>query len=415
MTRLFFSFLTVLVLISNAHAAGLSGPTGLQSTSILPKGIISPEFMTVITTPKNAYDESGIQKPLGDSLNQQITWQDVINAQPNVKDQESVVGTLQGNGISLDSSPGDSTGALKGAVNILAPQIRYGLTDDLTIAVAVPIYQVDVNVDTGFVRSDEGQKFINVVCGASTEKCNTATKQLNDSVNTKVQALGYDKVESLSFTRVGDIRLGAKYRMVKKGKNTIAVKPVVTVPTGTPRNVNRVIDVPTGDGQVDVGSDVIWDHQLSHLWRVNSYVGYNVQLPDKADQRVPTTAANTLSSDIDLVERDLGDQFKAGTSINWLSAQGGLGLGLGYSFQFQNRSGFTGNQFAKERYEYLSAQHPVQVLHSGTVMATFSTTRLYQNGQFFAPFQATASFSKPFLGRNVASNEVIGVDLILFF
>ena len=175
--------------------------------------------------------------------------------------------------------------------------------------------------------------------------------------------------------------------------------------------------IPTGDGQVDVGGMVIWDHQLSSDWKVMTNAGLEVQLPDSLDRRIPTTAGDPLSNDIESVSRNLGDKITLGTGLVFGNPRKGFSIGAGYTFQHMAATSFSGTRFNSTRYGLLEGlqANQAQTMHSATLQASFATIEWFKEGKFFYPFQVHMTYSKPFAGRNVAAADLIAAEIVLFF
>jgi hypothetical protein len=54
-------------------------------------------------------------------------------------------------------------------------------------------------------------------------------------------------------------------------------------------------------------------------------------------------------------------------------------------------------------------------MHSLLVSAAFSTIDWYKHKKFFYPMQLGVSYTHPFAGRNVSSNDLIAAEAIVFF
>ncbi|MGE0615522.1 MAG: hypothetical protein AB7P04_07765 [Bacteriovoracia bacterium] len=397
-------------------AANLTAPVDLESSAVLPENVRSPQFKNVYMAPEEKFDGSGSVVPLGQPLNKTVSWQDIINAQTTDVDKNLVQGTLGAAGLSVNGSPGATTGQVNTAIDVMAPVLAWGITDRLTLAAAVPIYKVDINANTGFVRSSDGQRWVDSVCASEPLKCNEAANKLNDSVNQKLTSLGYEPIRSQSFTSLGDVKLVGKYLLMEEqGRQAVTIKPVLTLPTGRAPDVNKALDVPTGDGQADLGATVIWERAIGWPFRVTSFAGYNLQFSDRLSRRIPTSADDPLSADVEVVDRNLGDQLSIGSMLGYGSTTQGLSLHAGYTYQYQGGTSFGGARFSRARYDFLESQNAYQDVHSLTIAAGFATIDWFKEKKFVYPFQARLVFSKPLYGHNVVTSAAWIADLVAFF
>ena len=414
---------TFLAGISSLHsqdsrAADLKAPFDLETANTLPKGVRNPRFKNVFMSVDGKFDSTGTELPLGNKLNKVVSWQDLKDAQASNEDKAKIDAARSSAGISGDS-PGSTSGQVNTYANVKVPVLGMGITETWTMAVAVPILSVDVAATSGFVANSDGQKFVDQsAAGAGPFKAEEATAKLNNAVNEKLKRLGYKEgVVNKTVSGIGDVRLVSKVKMYNDEDQTITLRNDLVLPTGKKPDADKAIDVPLGDGQWDLGATGIYDRKLWDRHTVwDSYLGYTFQSPDTLDRRLPTSDTDALSADKELVHRKLGDIINAGTSLSHTFASVGIVTGVGYGFQYMLKTKYEdGANANKYRYRLLENEMPDQLLHSGTATVGFSTIEWFKQGRFKVPFQALMSFSHPFAGRNVTTNNVVSADLVLFF
>lgn len=410
-----FGILIGLLCSLSALGANLTAPVDIESVSLLPKGLRSPQFKLILLSPEDKFDGGGFAQPLGQALNKTVGWTDVQRSQKTEVDRNLLEGTVQAAGLSMSGSPGATTGQVNTALQVLTPILAYGLSERLTLALAVPVYKVDLSVTSGFVKSADGQTWVDSVCASEPLKCNEAANKLNDSVNQKLTSLGYEPLRSRSFSAVGDVKLVGKYLLRSDEENAWVLKPALTLPTGRAPDVNQAVDLPTGDGQTDLAASVIWERKLPSTFHLTTFATYNVQWADSLDRRIPESSTDSLSDDLERVDRNLGDQISLGSGLGYGAGTDQFSFHMGYVYQFQNTTGFSGKAYSPERYRFLEEQNPLQDIHSLTLSATFSTIGLYRAKKFFYPFQTRMAYSQPLGGRNVVTSPVLTTDLVMFF
>lgn len=405
---------------TGAYAADLKAPFELETAQVLPSGVRNPRFKNLFMSVEDKFNGAGAVEPLGQKLNKRVSWGDILQTQATEFDRNMIRGVLadSDNGVSDptdEGSPGFTTGQVNTFADVKVPVLAWGLSERWTLALAVPVMKVDISAATGFSRSEDGQKFIDAVCETNPEKCNDAARKLNDAVNQKLTRLGYEPVRSRTVSGVGDLKLVNKYLVHHSARDQVALRGELTLPTGTAPNADQAVDVPTGDGQWDVGAGVIWDHRFYGDLRWNTYAGYTAQLPDRLARRLPASATDSLSADKETLKRDLGDVVSAGTSMTLDFPSTGLSVGAGYGYQSLAQTTFQGSAFASERYRWLEAETPAQRLHSATVMGGFSTIEWYKQKRFALPMQANMAYSRPLAGVNTTRNDVVSAEVVLFF
>lgn len=397
------------------QAGSLSGPVDFESASVLPAKIRSPRYKHISLQMDQKFADTGDVTMLGSALNKPISFQNLVDTQKTSKDKALAEGTILANGLVLTDSPGETVGAINTTVNVRVPIFSYGLTDTTTLAVVVPVYEIRVSADTGYRASPEAQLWVNSICGSSIEKCNMIQSQLSDPVNLKLAANGYDRIKSEDVSAIGDVKLVTKSVIHKSSRDQVAIKGVVTAPTGVAPNADKLVDTATGDGQWDVGSRVIWDLFLSKNLTFNSFAGYTAQLPDTLERRVPLAEGDPISPQKEKVYRDSGDVSELGVSLTAGSGTRGLSFGAGYTYQYLSETKFRGTQYEQVRYRYLEGLNPSQELHTVTVGLGFSTIEDYREGRFVLPFSAGLYHSRPMSGRNTSNSDVYSAELVMFF
>lgn len=367
------------------------------------------------------FSGNGVAQELGATLNKTITWNDLITSQPTLQKKTDVEASIRshdqtmGNVFSYDASPGQTLGKVATSIGVNVPILSYGVSDSWTVALAVPLYKVDIDVKTGFQSSELGQSWAEYVSRKSVFKGSEASAKLVDPINEKLSRLGYKPIQNESFQAVGDIKVVGKYQFLKTDRDTLALKPSVTLPTGKKLDVDKALDIPTGDGQWDTGITLAYDRDLKHRWTWNSYVGFNLQLPDTMERRIPTKSDDLLSEDKEMVYRDSGDQVLVGTGVLYGTPTRGFTAGLNFNYQYMNPTSIHGTQFAKERYTWLENQYPLQDLVSGLMTVGYSTIDAFKEKAFLLPLQTNLTYSRVLAGRNVTTNDVVSAELVLFF
>lgn len=240
--------------------------------------------------------------------------------------------------------------------------------------------------------------------------------KLNTAVNTKLQKLGYSPVSSEKFTRLGDIKMIGKYMAYDSDRINVAVRGEITFPSGRAPQADKVVDVPTGDGQTDWGGAGIVDGPLPvRGLRWNSYAGFTYQTAARLERRVPLKAGDPLSADKETLDRKLGNLWTSGAGVSYSYLPFGLNFGAGYHFQYLGATRYKPGQFAVERYRLLENESPSQQLQSLSLTAAFSSVEWYRQKQFVYPFQTAFSYNRPLAGKNATTNSIWAAELVAFF
>ena len=410
-----FSVLWSVIEGGSAFALDLTAPFFLENAQVLPPGVRNPRYTNLFMSVESKFNGSGKVEPLGQPLSKTVTWNDVIASQKNDIEKNMIRSTVKGSQLSLDGSPGSTSGQVNTFVDVKVPVLAMGITSNWTLGVAVPVMKVSVSADTGFSRSEDGQKWMKNLCQLSVDQCNQAANKLNDSVNQKLVGYGYEPIQSKTVSNIGDIQLVSKVGLDQNPDQQVTWKSSLILPTGMAPNAGRALDVPTGDGRVQIGNQLIYERRMPADFRWMAFGGAVAQLPNQMEKRVPLASGEALSPDKESLTRQWGANVGCGTSLSHQFVSTGIVTSLGYNFQFMTQPRYSGGtRFSQERYRFLENLTSSQLLHSATLMAGFSTVEWYQNKKFFYPFQANVVLSHPLGGRSVSTSNVLAGELVLF-
>lgn len=397
-------------------ALDLTPPFSIENGQVLPAGVGNPRFYQFFMATESRFSGSGQAEPLGKGLNKAVSWSEILRLQKSAVERGALLSTLREAGVDQNGSPGSTTGQVNSALNVKVPALGFGITERWTVAVAVPILTYSISVDTGFVKTGDGQLFVNQLSNLNPEKGVSAAARMNSAIDEKLNSLGYQKIQSKELTHVGDVQLISKYQFFRGEGQTATLRSNLIVPTGRAANPDAVLDTPTGGERFQFGSSLILEQTLPLSLTWTSLLGGVWQLPYSLERRIPVFINDPLSPDKEQLTKNSGGLFTAGSSLSYFYEPFGMQAGAGYLFQFQTQPTYSGGaKFESGRYDLLSGLTPVQALHTATLTAGFSTVEWYQNKKFFYPMQANFLYSHPLLGRNVPVNDVYAGELVLFF
>lgn len=402
--------------IEKAKALDLTAPFIFESSQTLPQGVRNPRFVNVLMSIDSKFGGTGGIQPLAQPINRTVRWNDILGMEKDSLKRMGIQAIIQSENLDPNGGPGSTTGQVNSFFNVRVPVLAVGISNRLTLGIAVPIVKISVSADTGFSKSQDGIKFTDKLCASSPLECGSAVTRLNNAVNHKLASYGYETVGAKEVLNLGDVQLVGKLLVYKDANQGFSVKSSLVLPTGVRSNVDAAIDLPTGDGRFQVGGTAAYDRIIAKDYRWNTYGGVMALLPHSMDRRIPLERDNPVSMDKETLTRTLGGVFTAGTSVVRQFTSLGLMAGAGYNIQYMTAVKYSGgSQFSSERYGFLEDLTPSQTLHSATLMAGFSTVEWYQQKKFIYPFQANLIFSHPISGRNVPTNNVFAGELVMFF
>lgn len=394
---------------------GASGAVAFENAKVLPKGVRSVNIRTVETEIDQTTDGSGKRVPLAEPLNQQLTFKKIAQGEDGLK-AEQLRAFLTSNAFAEDESVGEFTADLKGHISVVAPITSYGVTDRLTLAVAIPIYTAQTSIAVGFQPNETAAAFLATL--ARTENNQTAAAheagaKLNNAVgelNTKLASNGYRELEDWEAQGIGDMTIAAKQRFLDMTRIGGATTMGVVAPTGRTDDPDILNDIAFGDGQWDIFGQLAFDQEIADRVVLNQHGKYTVQLPGDKNVRA-VTADEEIEVQYTETRFKLGDKIDAGTSIVW-EPRFGLVTGIGYTYFRKYGDVYRElNPATKVELE----EDTDQVAHNGEAVLGYSTVPLYQAGSFAVPLELKLSYTKQFVSKNMPVSDLAQLDFSLFF
>ena len=205
-----------------------------------------------------------------------------------------------------------------------------------------------------------------------------------------------------------------RVQLLQKTNYVLSLINEWTLPTGRRADINRVVDVPTGDGQFDFGLGAVGEYYLNGRTTFWTRLGYTWQVSDQVARRIPENEFSSLSPDLDgQVFRDLGDSLYAsiGGSFDFYR---GIMLKTQYSFQHKERDEYRGAEYQAFRYGFLGKDSQ-QSLHVLQVGINYSTITLFKNKKFPIPLDFNLISGIPLAGNNVTKDASVVAEAAIFF
>lgn len=319
-------------------------------------------------------------------------------------------------------------------------QYSYGISDKVSIGVLVPFNISEQNVDAyidsttadvgknplytlaGFNPADPGTyPIIPVAFGGqplTTEDVNALLGAGLDVdgdgevLGPEPAGYGYDPIEDWSGSDLCDIEVLAKYKFYDEKPWRLAVTGGLRLPTGKEDDPDSLVDVASGDGQMDVIMRFHSDYVGLEKFFFNMTLEFDLQLPDKTTLRVPDDPSIPLTANREKVDRDLGDvvvlEFFGGYS---LSREWSVGLKYEYARKFKDKvDGDLGLAYATLE------NGSDTTSHMGILSVGYSTIQAYLDGDASVPMDVGLAYRNRFAGENgVTKSEYISLSLGVYF
>lgn len=401
-----------------AKAANLGVPPTFDSARVLPAGIRKMSYNYIMGAANSKFNSAGAVVGMGNKMHSNISFQQLIESQETELDKGVLEGFLSALGKNPSTSAGRSTGEVNVELDVQLPILALGVTPYWTSAIVVPVVTAKTHVDTGFVASSDFQDLSNALSASGQSLKAQDTKQKTDDViSNKNDQYDYKPLaESVgqSQTSLGDIRWVNRVQLSKQTNYTISLLNELVLPTGRRRDINRLVDVPTGDGQFDLGVGVVGEYNMGSRFTFWSRLNYTWQAPDEVAARVPETASSSLSNSLDgQISRDLGDSFYTSIGSSFRAYQD-IKLVAQYAFQYKQRDRHSGEKYQSSRYDLLG-QDTDQQLHSVQLGLNYSTIALFRAKRFPVPLDFNLTSGIPLRGKNVIKDASVVAEASVFF
>ena len=400
------------------QGGNLGVPLTFDHAQVLPSGVRKVSYNYMMGSANNKFSSTGSVVGMGNSMNSNVSYQQIVRSRETAAEQGVLEGYLSSLGNDLNESVGRSTGEVNVELDVQVPIFAWGMTPKWTSALVMPIITAKTHVSTGFVASSSFQSFADSLRDSGQSlKAESIKQSTDDVISNKNDQYGYKPLaESIGNhqTSLGDMRWVNKYQLSKQTNYTVALLHELALPTGRTSDINRLVDVPTGDGQFDLGLGLVGQYYWEDRFTFWSRINYTWQAPDQVAARVPETASSSISKSLDgQISRDLGDSFYTSLGSSF-QAHRDVKLQAQYTFQYKQEDQHKGEKYQAFRYRWLG-QNTEQQLHSIQLGLNYSTIGLFKAKKFPVPLDFNLISGIPLRGKNVIKDTSIVAEASVFF
>ena len=404
-----FFLLLVVFKFSSAYA--------LENTKVLPKGRKFVTLRMVDTDISSKTDSDGNAQPISQPLQKDLTFQKVLKSENDPIKKSLIQAFLQSNNFNEEEALGTFTADMNGHVRAYAPVLGFGITDKLTLALAVPYMSAQTSVKAGFVASPRSEEFVkklsapeyNLVKNARevADKLNNATGKLDQ----KLLDNGFQALKNWEGHGFGDMTLAGKYAAVAIENFRVATTTGIVAPTGRVKDPDILNDVGFGDGQWDVFQQITLEQPIVGDVTFSQYAKYTYQAVGKKKVR---DATEEESIEVPKVETEfkLGDKIEGGAGVLYAPSFGLL-TGVGYSYFFKYADRYTVKDSGL-RQDYLEKDTD-QRAQNLELLLGYSGIPAFQRGEFPAPYEIKMSYFKQLRSMNSTVTDLYQIDASVYF
>ena len=396
---------------------GSTAAFAFEDTKVLPKGVRNLSIRTVDTSFNQTTDPGGMVEPLAHLLYKDLTFAQVVRDDTKLKGA-LLKGFMLQNGLKDEDAVGQFSADITAHLTVIAPIMAYGLTPNLTLALATPFYQAQTKTNVGFVPNQRAQSLMALLAKPENSQIangREAAMKLSDAVNrlnNKLSANNFQRLDAWNSSGPGDATLAGKYQYVNNSVLALASTTGVVLPTGRRKDPDVLNDIPFGEGVWAPFAQMAVDEKLPQHFTVNQFGKYTAPLPGYKSVRTITYDEPIEVGSVNANYKE-GDKVDAGTSLRY-DPSFGLVSGIGYAYMHKYGDVYRGEGISNDSKKALQ-RWTDKTAHNAEVMIGYSTVPLYQQGRVPVPFSLRASYVKQLAGRNMPVTNLAQFDFDLYF
>ncbi|MCF8058839.1 MAG: transporter [Bacteriovoracaceae bacterium] len=299
--------------------------------------------------------------------------------------------------------------------------LAFGLSNRLTIYGTFPWYDARVNLDIRRTRENNYQDVANTLKengeGAAANILSQVTPGLPDINGGVVQSvvvnyLNYQPLGNWQAEGMGDMELGAIYRLTDWDNAGLALTGGVILPTGREDDPDILQDFAFGDGQTDVFLEFGGGINIPNSrWSFESFLRYTYQFSHDRIMRVPESSDYPYGSENGLFREKLGNMIDVTTNVNF-QLKRWIGFSWGYLYNYIGIANYDSQFGVANDIHALYTERSQKTFRAGLHL---STVPLYKSGDFFLPFNCNITAQQIVDGMNTPKYARYDVEFRFYF
>lgn len=406
-----WSLLTPLLFILTASPVSFA----IESTEVLPQGIRSLSVqLGTVSGLNQQYTSSGELKLLSDVNSTELNAQTLQRIEPAVNNLVSVLNSFGHHDLGSQINLGRLYVDSDPSVSFFAPIFLYGISERLTMGIAVPIVKYKNAVSVGQTGSNLSQ--LRAEVGGLIPEIDAAFDQLNRDMriefNKFIVAQGYKSLKNVDETFVGDVQIISAYQIPKSGPWTHAAQVFLTLPTGPKADPDDLTDIESF-GRWGLRGAWITDYALSRRLSALGIASYQVVAPQSSEKRVPLDGQDPLpnASQKMRLNEDIGDSWSLAAAAS-LRASAAFTHMFAYSYERKFSDSYSGAP--NGRGSFLES-HTSREAHLAKYEITYSSVAAYKAQKAMIPGTISYQLSQVVSGVNIENQTRHELWLKMFF
>lgn len=389
-----------------------------DNAEVLPRGVSRIGLNSKFYLPVNKqYDRDGNVVDVADDYNTNLN----SNVFPDLALLEQAFGLPAGS-----ATLGTSDVSFDYFFDLFEVAYQYGLTDRVTLGIMIPYWRVrnrvNARLDTSNATIGKNPAvpgglaplgFPGTVPLTTNDVKSILGKGLdvNGDGQVDIKGFGYRRFESWDQESLSDIEVGFRYQYLTTDSWRLAFTGGVRFPTGREDDPDNLIDRGFGDGVYVLLFRLHNDFTGIKNLVLDLTLGYDLLLPDKNLDRIPSDVNHPITTNKERVDRDLGDVIGVEVSGTYEFLEGfSVTLLYTYIHGFQDQiSGDKGFAYDSLQQETNYQEH---IFIGGL---SYSTVPLFRQKKFPIPMTVGLFYRDRFAGQNALKSQYIGLNLAVFF
>lgn len=394
-----------------ATASLIPHAEAFETAKVLPPNVRNVRILSATAKLSEKTDSNGGREALASPFAKGVDFASIVKRESGV--DKMLLQAFLEDKYTKDDVIGSLTADVKGRVSVTVPVLSYGLTDRLTVALAVPYYNAQMRARLGFKKSANFDGLMTHLSNAGqTEKANEVRskfRNIRDTFNDKLNANGYEPLTDWQGQGIGDVVLAAKYLVYHSELIRWATSFGTTLPTGKTKDPDLLLDIPFGNGSVGVFVQSAIDECFSSEVFVNQYLKYRVHSPTTKSVRLKT-ADESLEVPKGRLRYRRGDEWELGASLNY-EASYGLLAGAGLAHTTKGKDRFSGSGPVQKKLQ----ENTNESASYWEAKLGYSTLPAFKRRDVGVPLNIAVAMKRHVFGKNSVRKNLFNVDVNLFF
>ncbi|OUR96654.1 hypothetical protein A9Q84_09935 [Halobacteriovorax marinus] len=321
-----------------------------------------------------------------------------------------------------DFSFGEYSAEGKGEVSVNGFGLGWGLTNRLTAYFSVRVYSANVELSIERTKGNNHQNTVNQLnqnTNLTSEQrlIKDITAQLPDAKKELLQSIivnyyNYKPIGNWEAQGLGDLEVGAIYRLTDASNWGAAIAGGLVLPTGRIDDPDILQDISFGDGQTDVFAELLIGRRLFYKSiDLDLGIRYTYQTASTKNLRVPESYEFPLSKYKSDFKEKLGNKLELTVGPTFeINKQ--YSIAAAYGYQNQGKAKYESEHTLANE---ILARNSDSESHNVKLSAQFNTVNLYKAHQFVMPLAVTLTGQKKIAGKNTPNNSQYEIDFKFFF